>query len=141
MGRMWSYVGLISRQLSQSLWGVLVRSNFLPVPFLSSFISCFAAFCQGEKGSVIFLSQLASWSFWQNLPRVCSFKPSITMRGGMPSRWNRRNNTSCASPFVFIGKARDQPKLELKIWAHFTAAKNLCSECIMNAKCPCTMCV
>jgi hypothetical protein len=43
-------------------------------------------------------------------PSVCSFEPSITITGGTPLRWKRRDNASCVSPFLFIGNACDQPK-------------------------------
>ncbi len=49
--------------------------------------------------------------------KVCSFKSSMTIRGGMISCWNTRDSLSCAAPFVFTGQALDL-FLELKIWAH-----------------------
>ena len=99
-----------SMQWPQSTFGDLVHIIFLDTPLFSSQMALSAAFIQGEYGSVCQRWQPASLSFHLKSPSVCSFEPSITITGGTPSRWKRRDNASCLSPFLLIRNARVHPK-------------------------------
>ncbi len=91
-------------QFSHILQGVLDGRIFLPAPFLSSLISLLMVLYHVEYGCVVVISQQALLDFKQNLPSICSYEPSITMRDGTPSHWNMMDKASWTSSFFFMGR-------------------------------------